>query len=609
MKSREERNRRIPKRSWFWPHSPRHSRPFLQPIAIAIFCTVFIGLILIMGIMDLRRIDKTLVELSEIRAHGITSVVQKLAEENLNNLSQSHQRDGATTFVPLAAEANSPQKTLITALVELGREVDDRWKEDHLSETYLRKFAEEKNLWLVVVLNKQGRIVFQSRPLPTNILPDDSIRAGSQPEITLELFTQLGRLKKIGFVALRRRDGSGTIIIALDRDGLRYWGTKVSVERAIEKLGEEQGPVYLVIMDRQGMILGSAGHEPEKWKTGEIHMAGILSGKRVIESRKVVFQKRNILDIAVPFYLNNQVAGIARIGLDRSSADQILKENRMNMFIFTAFIVMIALLSMWLLYHNQNRHLAGIVEMERQLEKAARLSSLGQLAAGVAHEIRNPLNAVSMASQRLKREFEPPEPERIEEFKTLTDVIRDEIRRLNGIIEEFLTFSKSRRLNLSNYPITEVLQKIVNLVREEASAKGITISTAWNGSPAVIPMDVDKLQQAILNLVKNAMESIDGSGNIAISVAPKDRDWFSITISDTGCGMSPEEVEKIFSPDYTTKEKGLGLGIPLAHEIIRGHGGEVHITSRQGAGTTFEVILPAEWPKEKKGQKAEGTLS
>ena len=115
--------------------------------------------------------------------------------------------------------------------------------------------------------------------------------------------------------------------------------------------------------------------------------------------------------------MDDQIAGIIRLGLERGNTDQILNENRRNMFVFLALIVLITLLSMWLLYHDQNRHLAGIVEMERQLEKAERLSSLGQLAAGVAHEIRNPLNAISMASQRLKREFMPADEQKINEFQ------------------------------------------------------------------------------------------------------------------------------------------------------------------------------------------------
>lgn len=581
----------------------RRDQPFLQPLAVAIFCIVFIGLILVMGIMDVRRIDKTLVGLTESRAQGIVGVVEKLTEENLEDLAQAHRRDGEKNFTPLAQEADSPQKSLITALVAVGREVDNLWKEEHLSGNYLRNFAEEKNLWLVALLDKKGRVVFQSRSLPRVIEGTDISRLGMPPEISLELFTQLSTLRKLSFIALRRKDGSGTIIIALDREGSKFWGTKVSVEKAIEKLGEEQGPVYLIVMDRQGVVLGSAGKIPAKWKADEIHTAEILSGRQSIESRKVVYRERNVLDIGVPFRLHDQVAGIARIGLSWSSAERILKENRRNTFIFMAFIVAIALLSLWLLYHNQNRHLAGIVEMQRQLEKAERLSALGQLAAGVAHEIRNPLNAVSMASQRLRREFMPAEPDRIEEFQTLTGVIRDEIKRLNGIIEEFLTFSKSRRLELREYPVTEVLQKIVNLVREEASTKGITLRSSWGSAPAVIPMDIDKLQQAFLNLVKNAMESIDGEGSITLSVEPRERDRISICISDTGCGMTADKIERIFSPDYTTKEKGLGLGLPLANEIILGHGGELRVTSQPGAGTVFEVILPV--GRERKAQKAE----
>jgi len=115
-------------------------------------------------------------------------------------------------------------------------------------------------------------------------------------------------------------------------------------------------------------------------------------------------------------------------------------------------------------------------------------------------------------------------------------------------------------------------------------------------------MVVDKLEQAIFNFVKNAMESISGEGTIMISVDPGGKDRISIKISDNGCGMTSEEVERIFNPEYTTKEKGLGLGLPLAHEIIRGHGGEIRVLSQQGSGTTFEIILPTERAGDKNGK-------
>jgi signal transduction histidine kinase len=349
------------------------------------------------------------------------------------------------------------------------------------------------------------------------------------------------------------------------------------------------------IINDHNKLLSSVGQPTPNISTNDFNFKEILAGNVKIASRKVNYGENKILDLAAPLFLDKKIVGIVRIGLDRRSMDKSLIENRQHIFVFMFFIVVIALLSMWLLYHDQNRHLAGIVEMERQLEKAERLSSLGQLAAGVAHEIRNPLNAISMATQRLKRDFIPFDPQKADDFRNLSGVIRDEIKRLDGIIEEFLTFSKSRRLDFCKFSITEVLQKIVNLIREEASTRGITIETTWRDTPALISMDVNKLQQAFINLIKNAMESITAAeGKVIITVDKEGKNYIVVRISDTGCGMTSKEIESIFNPEYTTKEKGLGLGVPLACEIIRGHGGDIRVISTKGSGTTFEVILPRE---------------
>jgi len=577
-------------------------RPFIQPIAVASVCGVFIGLILIMGFMDMRRMERALMGFIENRGISLVSVVQRLSQENLDNLVRASRLQEKKPPSARQSDEFSPQKQLVAALVEIGKEVDANWHADKLSVEYLRRYAEEKHVLYIGVLDRKERVVFENRPLPPEYLPAEMKKGGKRPEMTIDLFNQLGELKKIGFIALKRRDGKGTIIVALDPEGLRYWGIKVAVEKAIRELGGVQSHElsYLLVEDKQGRQLGAAGRLPEKWKPTDMPLSEVLSGSLKWQSRKVLYLGKDILDMAVPFYLNNKVAGYVRLGLDRGEAERVLAENRRNVLVFVTLTIIITFLSMWLLYTNQNRHLAGIVQMERRLEKAERLSALGQLAAGVAHEIRNPLNAISMASQRLMRDFVPQDEKKREEFKTLTGVIRDEIRRLNGIIEEFLTFSRSRRLTLTPYPIEDVLQKLVDLMGEEALAAGVTIERDWGEGTTVIPMDVDKLRQAFLNLIKNAIESITGPGKVKISLNRMSKDWVMVRIADTGCGMTEEEIDKIFNPEYTTKEKGLGLGLSLAHEIIRGHNGEIRVNSHRGSGTVFEVMLPREQPANAK---------
>ena len=577
----------------------KYNGTFLQPWAVAIVSAVLVVLILVMGILDLRRSDSNLVGFMEDQALSTISVLQRLTEENLKSIIAVTDNKGSNIKTASQEEATYSKRWVIEALTEFGREIDKEWKKGKINNNYLQKLAAENKFWYLAVLNRQGQAVYQSGHLQTNMLDRNELQKDGRKLPTIDLIEKIRAKQGIGFVALRRKDGSGTVVINLDKPGLIYWSLKVAVERGIKKIGEGHGIAYLQIIDDQNKLLSGIGQFKSGLSSNDFNSREILSGKARIISRKVNYGDSKILDMAAPLYIDKKIVGIVKIGLDRGSMDKIIAENRQNIFVFMIFVVIIAILSMWLLYHDQNKHLSGIIEMERRLEKAERLSSLGQLAAGVAHEIRNPLNAISMATQRLKMDFVPADQSKADEFRNLSGVIRDEIKRLNGIIEEFLSFSKSRRLQLSDFSVIEVLQKIVSLIREEASTRGITIETQWRQTQAIIPMDVNKLQQSFLNLIKNALESMPADGKITITADKQGKNYIVVSISDTGCGMTAEEIEKIFSPEYTTKEKGVGLGIPLASEIIRGHGGEIRVISRKGGGTTFEVVLPRERLAEK----------
>jgi signal transduction histidine kinase len=571
-----------------------YNDPFLQPLAVAIVSAILVALILIMGFLEIKRSEMNLIDFMEDQALSTIGVLQRLTEENLRSIIAVPEKTGSNLKNVSKEEATYSKKWVIEAITTLAKDLDKQWKKGKVNNDYLHKFAADNNFLYVGLLNAKGKTVYQSSPLQTSMLDAKELVKNGRNLTTLEIMEKIRVKRRIGFIALRRKDNSGTVVISLDKVGSVYWILKVAGEKGMNKIGEGHGIIYMQIINDQDKLLSSVGKPPPSLKNQTFNFKEILDGNVKIISRKVNYNENRILDLAAPLYLDKKIVGIVRIGLDRSSMDKSIAENRQNIFIFMFFIVIIALLSMWLLYHDQNRHLAGIVEIERQLEKAERLSSLGQLAAGVAHEIRNPLNAISMATQRLKRDFIPVDSSKTEDFQNLSGVIRDEIKRLNGIIEEFLTFSKSRRLELSNFSVTEVLQKIVSLIREEASTRGITIETKWREAPAIIPMDINKLQQAFLNLIKNAMESLTAEGEIIITVDKEGKNYIVVSISDTGCGMTTEEIERIFNPEYTTKEKGLGLGIPLACEIIRGHGGDIRVISRKGKGTTFEVVLPRE---------------
>jgi signal transduction histidine kinase len=573
-----------------------YNDPFLQPLAVAIVSAILVALILTTGLLEIRRSEKNLIAFMEDQALSTIGVLQRLTEENLKSIVAAPEKKASKSKTTAVNDETAHSKQwVVDAITAQAMTLDEQWKQGKINNDYLRNFAAENNFLYIGLLNNQGNAIYQNSPLQTNMLDADDLIDKGRNLTTLELIEKIRLKKGIGYVALTRKDNSGTVIISLDKAGLIYWSLKVAGEKGMNKIGEGHGIIYMQIINEQNKILSSVGQPALNLNKKDFKFSEILSGKIKIASRKISYDENKILDVTAPLLLDKKIVGIVRIGLDRRSMDKSLIENRHNIFVFMFFIVVIALLSMWLLYHDQNRHLAGIVEMERQLEKAERLSSLGQLAAGVAHEIRNPLNAISMAAQRLKRDFVPSEPQKEADFQNLSGVIKDEIKRLNGIIEEFLNFSKSRRLEFSKFSITEILQKIVNLMQEEASTHGIKIETTWRYAPAVISMDVNKLQQAFINLIKNAMESItEAQGKISIAVEKEGRNHIVVKISDTGCGMTSEEIEKIFSPEYTTKEKGVGLGVPLAFEIIRGHGGDIRVISRKNKGTTFEVILPVE---------------
>ncbi len=228
-------------------------------------------------------------------------------------------------------------------------------------------------------------------------------------------------------------------------------------------------------------------------------------------------------------------------------------------------------------------------ELERRTRRAERLSAAGTLAAGLAHEVRNPLNAALLQVQVLQRRIERGTTE-AEELLPVLDVVKSEISRLEHLVQDFLAFARPRPLTLHAQPIDAELTKVAELLGPEARERGVELELRLEARTTQVEIEVERFRQVLLNLARNAIEAMDGGGHLQlISRAPDEQGYVTMEIQDDGPGF-PDDAP-IFDAFFTTKPSGTGLGLSIAHSIIQEHGGQLSASSRPGR-TVFTIRLP-----------------
>ena len=364
-----------------------------------------------------------------------------------------------------------------------------------------------------------------------------------------------------------------------------------AVQRAITDMSLREGISFVVVQDVSLNVLASYNPSLVPFVAHDPFLKSLLQTQshrsRVYRTEK----GEEVFEIARSLSANHRPAGIIRIGFSPKEIDPILNQTKKNVAISILIFLCLGLSAVTLVWINQNRHLQKMKELEEHLQRTERLSSLGHLAAGVAHEIRNPLNAIGLGIQRLRREFVPQDTSDKEEYLSFTEVIHREVKRVNEIIEDFLGLSRPFHLDLRLASLEDLLQHLVLLFQEEARSRGLRLEV--DCAPDLPPLEIDaqRLTQALVNIMKNGIEAMKPGGILRLE-ARENKDRITIAITDTGEGIPEDQVGKIFDYYYTTKEKGAGLGLPIAHRIIEAHGGQMEIGSQPGSGTKVTITLP-----------------
>lgn len=396
-------------------------------------------------------------------------------------------------------------------------------------------------------------------------------------------------------VAVPATSFPGIIAVHADARILVEFRDQVGIQRLLEQLGRQTDVAYVALLDPTGQVV--ADSDPAKVGTREEAIV-VPPGNRELPPRTIVRPGvAEVYEVARAFPLGKDRTGLLRLGLSVAPIKAVWAQDRWNMVIYTGTILLVGILGVVAIFLNQRRYLQSVQALQELAARDRRLAALGNLAAGVAHEIRNPLNALGMGLQRLRREWRLAPGEDQAEFARFGGVLQGEVHRLNHIVERFLVLARPPRLTLTACPVAQHLEELLTLMWEEASAKGVAIETNLAVDGVTARLDCAQTRQALLNLVVNALQAMSQGGTLRVSAAAHDG-TLEVTIGDTGPGIPPDQLDRVFEPYFTTKDGGTGLGLPLAQRIIEAHGGRIRVDSQVGVGTTVSVRLPLAGPLE-----------
>jgi signal transduction histidine kinase len=243
-------------------------------------------------------------------------------------------------------------------------------------------------------------------------------------------------------------------------------------------------------------------------------------------------------------------------------------------------------------FNEMVEQLGHMRELESQIKQAEQSAVIGRLASAIAHEIRNPLNYINLTLDHLRTSLAPNDPQKRAQVEQLTTQLKAEVARINTRITEFLKYSRPANLNLQPLDLGETLRDALRMVEAQATENGIETRLEEMGARVRVYGDRESLRSLFTNLIINGMQAMEGRGGRLTVALSKENGRARVSVSDTGTGITPEHLPKIFEPYYSTKETGTGLGLAIVKKSVEEHDGAINVESKHGEGTTFTVELP-----------------
>ncbi|MBI2987296.1 MAG: hypothetical protein HYY45_11070 [Deltaproteobacteria bacterium] len=395
-------------------------------------------------------------------------------------------------------------------------------------------------------------------------------------------------------VAIGARSFPGIIAVHANADYILNFKKEIEVQRQIEELGHQSDIDHVALLDNNLKVVAHTAparidHQEEDPFIKRVKAEG-QPLNRIVRSEG----GKQLYEVIKPIRLNQSTLSYLKIALSLEPMEIAWRNSLRSIVTFGLAILAVGILGMAAIFYNQNSHMKEIKSLEARVARQERLSALGGLAATVAHEIRNPLNAISMGLQRLKAEFHPTRDE--EQYSHFVELMRGEVERLNAIVEQFLSLARPLDLKPEAVRVDELLRELALLTESDAKSSRVQINVVAPANLSAVKADRNHLKQLLLNLVLNAIQAMPHGGTLTLEAKTAHGNLI-FTVADTGVGIQPDLLPRIFEPYFTTKPNGSGLGLAVARSIVEAHGGEVTLDSEPGRGSRFQISIPLSGPE------------